>query len=282
MISQLLLSKRLFSEGKVFARRSDPISGGMAISLFQDAVELLVWALIKEKSVAVRDSAGFVDQLNALASEGHKLADRPKVLELNRARIAFKHYGNLPAHTEAVKFQTYAEDFLKAGMQDFFGISFELLSMVSLVAFDEVKKHLEEAEKLLANGAPLAAAGTELALAKSALFGRVARHIPSVDKNLERQDDALSNATDGGRFGGFRYVTGYLNMLRDLSVATLMQLPLEDYAFITSRLPVVHNYGGQRVQTRFEAPMLSEPDCRRVIEILVGISIRLEGVLQAR
>lgn len=69
---------------------------------------------VKVKGVAVKDTSGFVENLMALASAGHKLEDRSKLLELNKARVAFKHYGILPASGEAVKFQTYAEDSFEA------------------------------------------------------------------------------------------------------------------------------------------------------------------------
>ena len=53
MITQLLLSKRLFQEASRFAERHDAFSCGLAISLLQDAAEMLVWALVKAKGLAV-------------------------------------------------------------------------------------------------------------------------------------------------------------------------------------------------------------------------------------
>ena len=35
-----------------------------------------------------------------------------KILELNKSRVNFKHYGNLPDISEAKKFKAYTEEFL--------------------------------------------------------------------------------------------------------------------------------------------------------------------------
>ena len=66
MLTQLLLSKRLFNEGVTFARRPDAVSCGLAVSLFQDAVELFIWALIKDRSIPVKDTSSFTANLEAV------------------------------------------------------------------------------------------------------------------------------------------------------------------------------------------------------------------------
>ena len=66
MVKQLLLCKRLMTEGMSFAERSDPVSSGMAISLFQDSVEMFVWALIKERGITVKETSSFTANIEAL------------------------------------------------------------------------------------------------------------------------------------------------------------------------------------------------------------------------
>ncbi len=129
MVKQLLLCKRLLIEGSDFAERSDPVSSGMAISLFQDSVEMFVWTLIKKRGIKVKDEAAFTSNINALQREGLTLWNIPKLLELNKARVNFKHYGNLPAPDEAGKFQTYVEDFLRTSFADHFSTSFDDVSL---------------------------------------------------------------------------------------------------------------------------------------------------------
>ncbi|MCL4781011.1 MAG: hypothetical protein KJ049_12530 [Gammaproteobacteria bacterium] len=68
MSAQLLVVKRLFLEAKNFAEQTDPIAAGIATSLLQDAVELYLWTLIKERNIQVKDNDSFVMYLQRLLS----------------------------------------------------------------------------------------------------------------------------------------------------------------------------------------------------------------------
>lgn len=278
MLTQLLLSKRLFNEGVNFARRPDAVSCGLAVSLFQDAVELFIWALIKERSISVKDTSSFTANLEAIEKAGINLADRAKIQELNKARVGFKHYGNLPAPDDARKFQTYAEDFLRSGMQDHFGRSFDSVSLVDLVSFPDVREPLQKAEAAISSN-DFKNAVREIAIAKSLLFSRLAHHIPDVDRNLSSFDGLLERATDTRGLSGFKYVAGYLGLLREISLITLLRIPLDDYTLLRTHLPTASRFGDgswQIVDTRLVPP--NESLCRRAIGVLVEMSIRLEGV----
>ena len=101
MIKQLLLCKRLMIEGASFAERHDPVSTGLAISLFQDSVEMFIWLLIKERGIKVKELSSFTVNIEELQKGGVQMAHTAKLFELNKARVGFKHYGNLPAAGEA-------------------------------------------------------------------------------------------------------------------------------------------------------------------------------------
>jgi hypothetical protein len=279
MLNQLLLSKRLFTEGVTFSRRPDAVSCGLAISLFQDAVELFVWAIIKERNISVKDTSSFTANLEAVEKYGIDLADKAKIQELNKARVGFKHYGNLPAPDEARKFQTYAEDFLRSGMQDHFSRNFDSVSLVDLVSFPDVREHLKNAESAISSG-DLENAVRETAIAKSLLFSRLERHIPEVDRSLNSLDAELAHATQTRGLSGFKYLASYLNLLRDISLITLLRVPLADYTFLRTHLPMATNLGGGNWQTVYiRSVQPDETHCRRSIGILVDASVRLEGVV---
>lgn len=279
MRTQLLLSKRLFNEGVTFARRPDAVSCGLAISLLQDAVELFVWALIKDRSISVKDTSSFTTNLEAIEKAGISLADRAKIQELNKARVGFKHYGNLPAPDEARKFLTYAEDFLRSGIKDHFGQDFDSVSLVDLVSFPDVREHLQYAESAISGG-DFRNAVRETAIAKSLLFSRLERHIPEVDRNLSSFDGVLERATETRGLSGFKYVANYLGLLREVNFITLLRIPLADYTFLRTHLPRATRFGDgnwQTVDIRSVQP--DEAQCRKAIGILVDVSIRLEGVV---
>jgi lantibiotic modifying enzyme len=130
MIDQLLLSKRFFQQGELFSQGNDPISTGIAISFFQDSVELLVWLIIKEFSIDVKETESFTSLLDKvekdLTQRGKSLLHKAKILELNKARVNFKHYGNLPASSESEKFRAYTESYLRTAFEVCFDMNFDV------------------------------------------------------------------------------------------------------------------------------------------------------------
>jgi len=271
MTKQLLLCKRLFVEGSAFAERRDPVSCGMAISFFQDSVEMLVWTLVKERSISVKEGASFTSNLETIQKAGIALSNIPKLHELNKARVGFKHYGNLPAPDEAIKFQAYVEDFLRQSLSDHFEQSYDDLSLVDLVTFPDVKERLKSAEEFIANG-EYAKAMPEAGIAKVLLFRRLDRFVPRVDDVYLRDTDRNIEALD--------YLARYLGMLRETTLASLLRIPLLDYSFIRTQLPrAMQNGNGQWQTTSMGGVKYDEPHCRRAISSLVDLCVRMESVL---
>jgi hypothetical protein len=280
MISQLLLSKRLFIEGSKFAQKLDSVSSGLAISLFQDAVEIYVWALIKDKNISVKDNFNFTTNLDAIDKAGITMPDRSKLLELNKARVNFKHYGNLPASEDAQKFKIYTEGFLQAASLEHFSLDFDDISLVDLMPFDKIKEYLKLAESKLVSS-DTEGAVQQLSIAKTLLFRELDRHIPAVDHNLKYIDRTFEQMIPGApRISGFSYIANYLNLLREISMITLLQLSIEDYTFLRNNLMTANQFGSgewQTVKTAFKE--YKPEDCKKIISILVEISIRMSNIL---
>ena len=269
MTKQLLLCKRLFTEGSAFAERRDPVSCGMAISFFQDSVEMLVWTLIKERCISVKEGASFTSNLESIQKAGISLSNIPKLHELNKARVGFKHYGNLPAPDEAIKFQAYVEGFLRQSLSDHFAQSYDDLSLVDLVSFPDVKERLESAEAFVSSGEHTKAM-YEAAIAKVLLFRRLEHFVPRVDHVYLRDTDS--------NIESLKYLASYLGMLREAALASLLGIPLQDYSFIRRQLPqATQNVGGKWQYSRVHT--YNEAHCRRAITCLVDLSIRMESVL---
>jgi len=278
MIPQLLLAKRQFLEGMAYAKRPDPVSCGIAISLFQDAAETLVWALIKARSISVKDSSVFTKNLELLQKDGLAIPEAPRLLELNKARVGFKHYGNLPAPDEARKYQSYVEDFLRSAAATQFGKDIDQLSLVDLVAFDDVRGNLKLAEAHIAKG-DFTEAVREASIAKVILFAKLAQHIPKVDRRLADADSIIARAAEVRGLRVFSYVVQYLDMLRDLSIISLLRVPLDDYAFLNATLfHANQSMAGTWRTVNTRRMTYDEIICKRQIRCLVNISIRLEGV----
>lgn len=281
MLKQLLLCKRLFNEGMTFAKRSDSVSNGIAISLFQDSVEICVWAIIKDKNIQVTDIAPFTSCIKAIQNEEFVLPQVAKINELNKARVNFKHYGNLPASGEGRKFQSYVEDFLTTSFQDYFNQDFERVSLVDLVSDINVREKLKEAENLILAG-DFKESANQVAIAKTMLFARLDRFIPKVAPHLRDMDAVIDKIPElrGARSKTFQYLTDYLGNLREITVASLLQLPFQDHMFLREKLPAAYQFGDGRWQITSQ-PFSSYDNntCQRAIDCLVNIATRLENII---
>ena len=268
MLPQLLLSKRLVIEGSCFAERGDPISCGLAISLFQDSVELYLWGLIKERDVPVSENSGFTRYLDVLASNAINIQFKTRLLELNKVRVNFKHYGILPANSEAAKFKQYTESFLYSAMREHFEIDYEMLSLVDLVGYENVRNELRNAEASI-EGSNLIQAACHVAVAKDMLLEKLERVMPRADQGLDK------------RSGEFKYIRSYLDGLRELGLASLLQISLDDYGFLQGSLPRVSRaMSGDRSTVFTQSPSYSPEDIKRLILIVVELSIRSSRHLQ--
>ena len=275
MIQQLLLTKRIFLEAAVYVDRSDPVSSGMAISVLQDCVELYVWTVIKARSITAKETASFVSNLEALQKANILIPEAAKLLELNKARVGFKHYGNLPATIEARKHQTYVEDFLRRGMQDDFGLKFDDLSLVDLVGNEDIRLQLRAAEVKIAAGNYVDAAN-DLAKAKTLAFGQMQKYLPRVSSGLSGGDKLLNMIEGVRNANSFAYLAEYLGTLREASLVAMLQLPLEDYTFLRNSLPnATQAVAGNWLLTTRRASY-TEAECRRALVSIVNLCQKLE------
>jgi hypothetical protein len=275
MISQLLIVKRLFLEAQPYVDRLDPISAGIAVSLYQDAVELYVWTLIKERGIAIKDQASFVSNIESLQKAGVSLPNAARLLELNKARVGFKHYGNLPASAEAKKHQTYVEDFLRQAMSEHFKANFDDLSLADLIADEAIREELHSAEAKVVSE-KYREAVEHLARAKALTFAKLERYLPVVDARL-RESDKLLNAIPGVRRAqAFSYLAEYLRALREATLVALLQLPIEDYVFLQENLPSALQYGG-KWQVVHRRSTYTAAEARRALASIVGLCQSLEA-----
>lgn len=279
MMKPLLLCKRLMIEGSSFAKRNDAVSSGMAISLFQDSVEMLVWTLINKNGLVVKESSSFLSNIDVLQKSGVSILNVGKIFELNKARVNFKHYGNLPDVDEAKKFKIYVEDFLRATFKDHFDQDFDEISLIDLVIFSNVREQLKKAASLLVENKFVESA-VEISVAKVMLFGHLEQYIPQVDWRLKDSDLYFNRSADVRSPDTFHYIADYLKIIRENLLATLVQLPLQEYTFVRTQLPPVAQFqDGKWRSTVNILRQYDEKTCRKAIDCLVNISIRLESLV---
>ena len=205
MIEQVVIAKRIFTAAERYSRQADALSAGLAISLFQDAVEQLTWCIAKHLDLDVKDSEGFVSLISKIEQKcGEPMPQKAKVLELNKARVGFKHYGNLPASSESEKFRAYAYDFLALSSQRYLDIDYEAVSLASLIGDSTIRDHIEAAQQALTNDA-FKDAVSEAALARFFMFKKLDAYLPKVDHQLQDADRIFNQILrfEGAAFNHF-------------------------------------------------------------------------------
>jgi hypothetical protein len=248
----------------------------MAISLFQDSVEMFVWILIKEQSIAVKEGASFVSNLDTISKSEYKLPYIAKMHDLNKARIGFKHYGNLPAEEEAKRFHGYVEEFLRLSFLKFFDIDFDNISLADLIVDDQIRDKIKSAESLILEGNPDKAMD-EIAIARSMVFHKLEKIIPRIDNHFRDVDRAVQYTNGFHNLKVFSYISTYLEGLREATLASLLHFPLKDFLYLKERLPSVTLFGGKNWQViRGRLQPYDLETSKRALLIVINFAIRIE------
>ena len=282
MIDQILISKKIYSIGEGYSRQPDTFSAGIAISLFQDAVEQLTWCIIKHNNISVKATESFTSLLDKIdKSSDDALPHKAKILELNKARVGFKHYGNLPASSESEKFRSYAYDFLLITCKRYLKTDFEKVSEASLISNSIVRSHVEKAEKALIEG-NLKNSLSETAIARFHLFQSLEKYVPKIDHNLEYVDQIFEKLPEfrGNRIQVFRYISQYLESVSRFNIAALVGGNIGEYLYFESVLPKVTIFVSGKTKVNFSH--MIEPNeelAEKAIKYVVETAVRIEGVL---
>jgi hypothetical protein len=278
MVEQLITVKRIFAIAEHYSQQADPLSAGLAVSLFQDAVEQLSWCVAKHLDLDVKDSEVFTSLIAKIESRtGAAVPYKAKIYELNKARIGFKHYGNLPAHSESEKFRAYTYDFLVLGSQRYLNIDFESISLVSLIRDSEIRRHLEVAQTALLSG-DVNTAISEVTYGRFYLFKKLEAYFPRIDTQLREADQVIDNISGGSGFNAFRYLTEYFREVARFNIAVLAGGDVGEHLYLENALPRVIRFQSGSVKVIFKGG--ENPTNRlaeRAIKYVIETTIRIES-----
>lgn len=283
MIEQVVIAKRIFTIAERYSQQSDPLSAGLAISLFQDSVEQLTWCIVKHLDLDVRDSEGFVSLLSKIEKKsGESIPQKAKVLELNKARVGFKHYGNLPASSESEKFRAYAYDFLAVSSQRYLDLDFEEVSLASLIGDGTIRGHIEAAQRAL-DSADIKKAVSEAALARFFMFKKLDTYLPKVDQGLSDADRIFEQMPEfqGQGFHVFHYLTEYLGDVARFNAAALAGGDIGEHIYFERSLPgVIQFQAGNTKVTYSSMTNLTKELADRAIKYVINTTVRIESTVQ--
>lgn len=150
LVDRLVCAKYMFCRSCELLDRGGPFSSGMAVSGFQDAVELVLRTIAEHLNVSLKDGAAFNQIIDAIDDVGpDKVPQRSSLNQLNKARVNFKHFGLEPKEQDARKFRRDLETFFPVALRQFFRIGFEDVSLINIIGHRRTQNHLHRAENLI-------------------------------------------------------------------------------------------------------------------------------------
>jgi len=232
----LLLAKYLLQKAKEVFSKEDSMSCGLAVSLCQDSVEMLVRAVARELDADYKKEFHLlVDGIkNAKKNpEGKELPLKAKMLHLNQARVGFKHYGNLPDAQDAAKYLEDTEACLRQAIPLFFNIDYDSISLADLIINSVVRNKLKSAEQYCHKD-EFKECIRECAEAEKLVSHPLHQIIPRAESNMHRVSipDSLGSHAERDYVertasNVLKYIHDYLNGLRDLTMAALLDIKPE-------------------------------------------------------
>lgn len=142
-MKRLAVIKRLYEIGLEQSYMSEPMNGFCLLS-FHDSVEMFMKLCSDFKGgIKVKRDTKFMEYFSLIPD----LTMDAQMQNLNYKRVALKHYGSLPSKLDVEISRANTTDFLETNTLKIFDVSFDELSLVWLIKYDEVKEYLTKAEQ---------------------------------------------------------------------------------------------------------------------------------------
>jgi hypothetical protein len=286
-VEQLLISRYLFREGVRAIESRLPFAPSLAVSLFQDAAELLLSAIAVHVDAKVRTTPSFMDYWQVIETAPKNAEHRPvpskaALTKLNSARVAFKHHGQRVSAEDAARFRVDTEVFLKEATDRFFGIEFEDISLADLIARQDVRDQIREAERHFAKE-QYEEVLICCALAEYDLWKSLSRLIPAVDlgighaagRALSRVDESTARAMEEIT----KHIAGHLQAHRTAILLMMSDTPVEKYSKFRSIAPgVVKSFSGVPEITWMHQVSRDKDGAAFCIDYIIDLALRLQQI----
>lgn len=282
-VQQILLVKFLFDKSNEIFLPDDPFACGLAISLMQDSVEAMIWTVVKELDAPVKERDSFDKVWDSIPKakqnkEKKELPLRSKMLELNKARVNFKHYGNLPDSSDAIKFISYTEEFLKIVAREFLNINFEETSISDLIKNNDVREKIKEAELEYKNE-NWKDALIKCAEAEKIVTSTLNKILPTIDNSLSRAGTIFSHTNSEGANQIFQYISKYFEALRSVTIVNLIGVKLPEYLRFKSLIPTVNRNLSGKLYVVSKPYNYSEKETSFCLKYIIDFAIKIQNTI---
>ncbi|MFJ9988099.1 hypothetical protein ACIQUD_29510 [Streptomyces globisporus] len=165
-IERLAFVRFLFDQGIAQARQPEPLSATAVLS-FHDAVEQFLRLAADHLGVSLPRNVtftGYWSEIEPHTPGQAPLPSKPAMNRMNNLRVAFKHHGTFPSKTAIEQSRSDTVTFFTDAVPLVFGIDFESVDMLNLVAHPQVATTLRAAQGHADKGnLPMAMAGLMIA-----------------------------------------------------------------------------------------------------------------------
>ncbi len=145
IIKRLSLIKYLHKIGIEQSVQFETIASFSILSL-HDSTEMFLKLLAEHKNIK-SESFSFLDYWESIPS----LTLKESMRNLNARRVNIKHKGLLPSKSDIEISRVNVTDFFEQNTITHFNIEWREISLLTLIKYDNVRKHLEQAQQLLEN-----------------------------------------------------------------------------------------------------------------------------------
>jgi len=143
IIKRLALIKYLYKLGIEQSRQSETLAAFSILSL-HDSIEMYLKLLAEHLNIK-SDNFNFLDYWANIPT----LTLKESMRNLNARRVNIKHKGLLPSKADIEISRVNATDFFEQNTLSQFGVDFNEISLFTLIQYENVRQHLETAQKAL-------------------------------------------------------------------------------------------------------------------------------------
>lgn len=256
IVQRLSFAKYLYTLAVEQSRLPD-IQATASLLTFHDSVEFFL-QIASEHLNAGKGQPSFLDYWDILTPKlrGVELPQKESMRRLNKARVALKHSGTLPARLEIEAFRASATEFFVEACRLVFELDFFQISLIEYVSDVEAKSHLKNAMEF-AKQSKFKESAQEVAVAYEKLVNAYTSDAASSHSRFAYafgSNMAFMSASQLGfsgeglhRVGKFVDATGEsIRALQDAVRILALGLNYKKYVKFRSRLPTVMCMGMNR------------------------------------
>lgn len=253
----------------------------LAINGMHDAVEALL-GLVVEHHKRTLKGKDFPQLFDAVASAVPAVTHyRTAMIALNSARVGYKHHGNVLDSMSIERHRTSAQNFLTDLAREGLGEDFDTVGLMTLIANEAARRHVEAAEMALAAGDGMLAMG-RLRMAFNRLVEDYTRRKTWSPGSSLFDTRPWSPPSRGGDYdlakdSNIVHINKWLGSLDERLRLLMLGVDVRRYLYLDAHAPGVAEYfgGDTHLTERRGAPAPSEDIFTRCRQFVVDTALQL-------